>query len=274
MMKNNHFSLLWRSRRHNAPDAAAIMEVERKNILSEKSDFFIRESYKTLRTNVTFSLADETACKVLIVTSAMQSEGKSITALNLAISYAEMKQRVLLIDCDLRRPKLARLLAAKEKVGLSNLLIQPELLRKAIHDSGIEDLDVIFAGDVPPNPSELLGSSRMKALLDSLQENYDYIILDTSPVNLVTDACVLVPESSGVLFVVRAGLSERGNVLRAVEQLERSHAKILGFVLNEVPRESGYYGYRKYGYQRYGYGYGHGYGYSQEQSNSRKRSIP
>ena len=169
-MKNNLFSLLRRARRHDAPDTAAIIEVERKNILSEKSDFFIRESYKTLRTNVTFSLADETACKVLIVTSAMQSEGKSITALNLAISYAEMKQRVLLIDCDLRRPKLARLLSAKEKVGLSNLLIQPELLGKAIHDSGIEDLDVIFAGDVPPNPSELLGSSRMKALLDSLQE--------------------------------------------------------------------------------------------------------
>ena len=263
-MKKKHFSLLRRTRRHDAPDTAAIMEVERKNILSEKSDFFIRESYKTLRTNVTFSLADETACKVLIVTSAMQSEGKSITALNLAISYAEMKQRVLLIDCDLRRPKLARLLSAKEKVGLSNLLIQPELLGKAIHDSGIEDLDVIFAGDVPPNPSELLGSARMKALLDSLQENYDYIILDTSPVNLVTDACVLVPESSGVLFVVRAGLSERGSVLRAVEQLERSHAKILGFVLNEVTRESGYYGYR----------HGYGYGYGQEKPDSGERSIP
>lgn len=281
-MKKKHFSLLWRSRRHDAPDTAAIMEVERKNILSEKSDFFIRESYKTLRTNVTFSLADETACKVLIVTSAMQSEGKSITALNLAISYAEMKQRVLLIDCDLRRPKLARLLSAKEKVGLSNLLIQPELLGKAIHDSGIEDLDVIFAGDVPPNPSELLGSARMKTLLESLQENYDYIILDTSPVNLVTDACVLVPESSGVLFVVRAGLSERGSVLRAVEQLERSHAKILGFVLNEVTRENGYYGYRKYGYQRhrygygrgYGYGHGYGYGYGQEKPDSGERSIP
>lgn len=281
-MKKKHFSLLRRARRHDAPDTAAIMEVERKNILSEKSDFFIRESYKALRTNVTFSLADETACKVLIVTSAMQSEGKSITALNLAISYAEMKQRVLLIDCDLRRPKLARLLSAKEKVGLSNLLIQPELLGKAIHDSGIEDLDVIFAGDVPPNPSELLGSARMKTLLESLQKNYDYIILDTSPVNLVTDACVLVPESSGVLFVVRAGLSERGSVLRAVEQLERSHAKILGFVLNEVPRESGYYGYRKYGYRRhrygygrgYGYGHGYGYGYGQEKPDSGERSIP
>ena len=92
----------------------------------------------------------------------------------------------------------------------------------------------------------------------------------------MTDACVLVPESSGVLFVVRAGLSERGNVLRAVEQLERSHAKILGFVLNEVPRESGYYGYRKYGYQRYGYGYGHGYGYGygQEKPDNGERSIP
>ena len=223
-MKKKHFSLLRRSRRHNAPDAAAIMEVERKNILSEQSDFFIRESYKTLRTNVTFSLADETACKVLIVTSAMQSEGKSITAINLAISYAEMNQRVLLVDCDLRRPKLARLLSMKGKVGLSNLLIQPELLGKAVRDSGVQNLDVILAGDVPPNPSELLGSSRMEKLIESLRENYDYIILDAPPVNMVTDACVLVPQSSGVLFVVRAGLSERGSVLRAVEQLERSHA--------------------------------------------------
>ena len=264
-MKNNQFALLRQMLRRKKPDDTTRIEVERRNILSEKSDFFIRESYKTLRTNVTFALTDEEACKVLIVTSAMQSEGKSITAINLAISYAEMNQRVLLIDCDLRRPKLARLLSMKGKVGLSNLLIQPELLEKAVAYSNIQNLDVILAGDVPPNPSELLGSSRMQKLMESLRKNYDYIILDTPPVNMVTDACVLVPESGGVLFVVRAGLSERGAVVHAVEQLEYSKAKILGFVLNDVQRENGYYGYRKYGYKqyrRYGYGRGYGYGYS------------
>ena len=271
-MKKKHF---FRLRRQVSEDANR-MEVERQNILSESSGFFIRESYKALRTNVSFALADEEACKVLIVTSAMQSEGKSITAINLAISYAEMNHRVLLIDCDLRRPKLARLLSMKGNVGLSNLIIKPELLRKAVQDSGIPNLDVIFAGDVPPNPSELLGSSRMKKLIDNLRENYDYIILDTPPVNMVTDACVLVPESSGVLFVVRSGVSERGATIHAVEQLEYSKAKILGFVLNEVKPENDYYGYRKYGqyrrygygrgygYSRHGYGYGYGYGYQPE----------
>ena len=212
----------------------------------------------------------------------MQSEGKSITAINLAISYAEMNHRVLLIDCDLRRPKLARLLSMKGNVGLSNLIIKPELLRKAVQDSGIPNLDVIFAGDVPPNPSELLGSSRMKKLIDNLRENYDYIILDTPPVNMVTDACVLVPESSGVLFVVRSGVSERGATIHAVEQLEYSKAKILGFVLNEVKPENDYYGYRKYsqyrrygysrgyGYSRHGYGYGYGYGYQPEAPSVQK----
>lgn len=277
-MKKKHF---FRLRRQVSEDANR-MEVERQNILSESSGFFIRESYKALRTNVSFALADEEACKVLIVTSAMQSEGKSITAINLAISYAEMNHRVLLIDCDLRRPKLARLLSMKGNVGLSNLIIKPELLRKAVQDSGIPNLDVIFAGDVPPNPSELLGSSRMKKLIDNLRENYDYIILDTPPVNMVTDACVLVPESSGVLFVVRSGISERGATIHAVEQLEYSKAKILGFVLNEVKPENDYYGYRKYGqyrrygysrgygYSRHGYGYGYGYGYQPEAPSVQK----
>lgn len=277
-MKKKHF---FRLRRQVSEDANR-MEVERQNILSENSGFFIRESYKALRTNVSFALADEEACKVLIVTSAMQSEGKSITAINLAISYAEMNHRVLLIDCDLRRPKLARLLSMKGNVGLSNLIIKPELLRKAVQDSGIPNLDVIFAGDVPPNPSELLGSSRMKKLIDNLRENYDYIILDTPPVNMVTDACVLVPESSGVLFVVRSGVSERGATIHAVEQLEYSKAKILGFVLNEVKPENDYYGYRKYsqyrrygysrgyGYSRHGYGYGYGYGYQPEAPSVQK----
>lgn len=273
MTIRNRWDILRQALRRSAPRDTARIESERENILTEKSGFFVREAYKTLRTNVTFALADEEACKVLIVTSAMQSEGKSITAINLAISYAEMNHRVLLIDCDLRRPKLARLLDMQAPVGLSNLLMRPELRKEAVRPSGVDNLQVILAGDVPPNPSELLGSARMRKLMESLRRDYDVIILDTSPVNMVTDACVLVPESSGVLFVVRAGVSERGAVVHAVEQLEYSKAKILGFVLNGVQMEKGYYGYRKrrYGqYRRYGYGYGYGYGYQQREPYCQK----
>ena len=145
------------------------IEEERKYILGQGSDFFIREAYKALRTNVMFSLADEEGCKVIVVTSAMKSEGKSITAVNLAISFAEMNNKVLVVDCDLRRPKLARLLQMSAKTGLSNVLLKPELLEQTIQHSKIPNLDVLPTGDIPPNPSELLGSARMHKLLENLR---------------------------------------------------------------------------------------------------------
>lgn len=237
------------------------------HLLTPKSDFFIREAYKTLRTNVSFSLADQEGSKVLVVTSPMQGEGKSITALNLAISYTMADHKVLLIDCDLRRPQQARLLKMSAKAGLSNLIMKPELLSEAVLHTDIQGLDVILSGDIPPNPSELLGSQRMQKLLEELRKTYDFIILDTPPVNMVTDAVVLAPRSEGVLIVVRANHSERGAVLYAADQLQYVKAKILGFVLNGVNMEDTHYGMKKYRYHkyarygRYGYGYG-GYGYS------------
>lgn len=234
---------------------------ERKSILSPNSNFFVREAYKTLRTNTMFSLAETEGCKVILVTSSLQSEGKSINTLNLAISFAEAENRVLLIDCDLRRPKLARLLRKSSPVGLSNLLLNPSLVEKAILPSDINGLDVILAGDIPPNPSELLGSARMGSLLDKLKEHYDYILLDTPPVNMVTDAVVLGSKSDGVLFVVRTNQSERDSVMRAVEQLEYAKIKILGFVMSDAAIGQSNYGYRKYGrYKKYGYYGGYGYG--------------
>lgn len=257
------------------------IQEERKYLLTPKSDFFIREAYKTLRTNVSFALGAEEGCKVIVVTSSLQGEGKSITAINLAMSYAMTDRKVLVVDCDLRRPKLARLLQMNAKSGLSDLLMDPKKKTEAVIPSGIENLDVILSGKIPPNPSELLGSPRMKVLLDELKESYDYIFLDSPPVNIVTDAVVLAPESNGVLFLVRVNQSERGAVIHALEQLEYANIKILGFVLNGVDLEKTHYGYKKYrygrylrygkygygryGYGRYGYGYGrngYGYGYS------------
>ena len=247
------------------------IENEQKYLLTHKSDFFLREAYKTMRTNVTFALASEKPCSTIIVTSSMQSEGKSITATNLAISYAQQGKKVIIIDCDMRRPKLGRLIGVSSPVGLSNTLLKPELISQAILHVEKLGIDAILAGDIPPNPSELLGSGKMSRLLDALKERYNYIILDTPPINMVTDAMVLSPKSDGVLFVVRANQSERGAVAHAVEQMEYAKARILGFVLNGVDMENTAYGYSKYkryrrygkygyGYSKYGYGYG-GYGY-------------
>lgn len=254
----------------------ALIQEDRKYLLNQKSDFFIREAYKTLRTNVSFSLTGDEESKLILVTSSLQSEGKSITAANLAISYAQTNRKVLLIDCDLRRPKMSRLWEVSSEVGLSNLLMNPSLRNKAIVSSRVENLDVILAGDIPPNPSELLSSPRMQRLLQELRKEYDFIILDTPPVNMVIDAVVLAPQCDGVLFVVRANRSERGAVIHAVEQLEYSKAKLLGFVLNGVDLENSSYGYgryrykryHRYGYGKYGYGGygGYGYGYSSRRS--------
>lgn len=254
-------------------DSLSIQE-ERKHLLSSESDFYIREAYKTLRTNVSFALNNEEGCKVITMTSAQPCEGKSITTLNLAISTAVNGSKVLVIDCDLRRAKVARLLQIKAKVGLSNLILNPKLLNEAILHTEIPGLDVILSGSIPPNPSELLGSSQMQRVLEELRSTYDYVFLDSPPVNLVTDAVVLAPKCDGVLLLVRANRSERGSVIHAVKQLEYSKAKILGFILNSVDMEQLHYGYKKYGYKKYGYKkyrYG-GYGYQYEHSST--TSLP
>lgn len=258
----------------------AKIKEDRKYILTSKSGFFLREAYKSLRTNVNFSLADTDGCKVVLVTSAMQSEGKSLTALNLAISLAQTDQKVLIVDCDLRRPKLNRLLNMNALSGLSNLLMDSNRMDVTILTHESMGIDMILSGDIPPNPSELLASARMQRLIDALRQRYDYIIIDSPPVDMVIDAVVLSPLCDGVLFVVKADQSERGAIAYALEQLEYAKAKVLGFVLNGIGPETGSYGkyrygrygrygygkygYRRYGYGRYGYGYsrsGYGYGY-------------
>ena len=256
-------------------DLNSIME-ERKFLLSVKDDFFLTEAYKTLRTNVVFSLTGEGACKVITITSSVQSEGKSITAANLALSFAAADKRVLLIDCDLRKPKLARLLQMNATAGLSNVLIEPQLLNSAVQPYQNTKMHVILSGNIPPNPSELLGSIRMEKLLEEMRNHYDYIILDSPPINMVTDAVILANKTDGVLFVVRAGHAERGNIQHALEQLEYAHAKVLGFVLNGTTSEGGRYGrYGRYGYGRYGYKrYGYGYGYKRNSDQSSADQQP
>lgn len=232
-------------------DSAQNFRAQRRTILNENSDFTVKEAYKTLRTNIRFSQPEE-GCRKICITSGMPGEGKSITSLNVAISFAESGQRVLLIDADLRRPTLARLLIENGTPGLSNLLAGMCKPEDAIHPERYPNLDIIFSGMVPPNPSELLGSSRMEKLLDSLAPRYDYIFIDTPPVNVVTDACVISAKLDGTLIVARRNRSDRDTVSRCVNQMKIAGGKILGFVLNGADLE-GRSKYSKHGYNAYRY---------------------
>ena len=253
----------------------------KEGLLTDKSDFFITEAYKTLRTNLVFSLAGKEGSKVLLVTSAMQSEGKSTSASNIGISFALDGKKVLLVDCDLRRPKLNRLFGLSCQYGLSDVLVDPIHLSDAIIHSDTQNLDVIICGTIPPNPSELLNSDNMRQVLDKMKKEYDLIILDTPPLTMVTDALVLSPNADGVLLVVRAGNTESNAIGFAIDQLNRAQARVLGFLLNGSEFRQTSYGYsrRSYskygyygGYRRYGYGYGsgysYGYGYTSNIANS------
>ena len=217
----------------------------RRQILNKNSSFIVQEAYKTLRTNVRFFLQHK-GCKRISITSAMAGEGKSITLLNLAISVAEDGQRVLLIDADLRRPALARLLVEKATPGLSNILAGLATSEEAIRKEMYPNLDVLFSGDIPPNPSELLGSDKMRELIEELSEQYDYILVDTPPINVVSDASIVTNLLDGVLLLVRQGSSRKDSVRRAVSNLELTGIVPLGFVLNGVDFNSG---------KTYNYGY-------------------
>lgn len=209
---------------------------QRRQILNEKTPFATKEAYRSLRTNIRFALQGD-GCKKFCVTSSSQGEGKSITMLNLAITFAEAGQRVLLIDADMRRPAVARLLMEKATPGLSNVLAGLATEQEALRKDVYPNLDMIFSGDIPPNPTELLDSDRMRGLLERLSGWYDYILVDTPPVNIVSDACVVGNMLDGTLILARQGRSRKESLKRAVNQLELAGVKLLGCIFNGVPNE-------------------------------------
>ena len=256
-------------KKRSASESDQSFTAQRRMLLGPNSSFYIQEAYNTLRTNIRFAIPGD-GCKRLCLTSGLASEGKSTTILNLAISFSETGSKVLLIDADMRRPSLARLLIEKVSPGLSNVLAglcdAEDVIRKEVKPN----LDVIFAGEIPPNPLELLGNPRMKALIDKMSQVYDYILVDTPPVSIVSDACEVANVTDGVLFLVRQNETEKDAVIRGVKQLELSNSRLLGFVLNGIMDEGGKsYKYRyRYRY-RYRYKYRSKYAYV---SKSKKTS--
>ncbi|MGL5243808.1 MAG: CpsD/CapB family tyrosine-protein kinase [Sarcina sp.] len=203
------------------------------------------EAYRTLRTNLQYSALDR-EIKTIVVTSSNPNEGKTTTAGNLAIVLAQDGQRVMLIDCDLRRPTVHTQFNLSNMVGLSEVLVGKTDIVDAltIHESG---LNILTSGTIPPNPAEMVGSRTMAKLLRDLRNRYDYIILDTPPVQAVTDSKVLATKCDGVVLVVRADKTHKNVVLETKKELKKVNAKIIGTVLNAVPKNSGKNAYYYHG---------------------------
>ena len=211
------------------------------------------EAYRALRTATLLSKADEP--RLLVVTSTEAQEGKTATALNLAIVMAQLARRTLLIDGDLRKPRIHEALGISNRVGLVNCLVHQTELENVVQATPVPNLWVLPSGPLPPNPSELLSSGHARELFAQLLQQYDTILIDTPPVLAVTDAVTVAVRSDGLLLCVRSQRAPREAIQRCVEQLTRAGAPMLGTVFNAYKARPGRYGGR---YQSYGYGYGYG----------------
>lgn len=218
------------------------------------------EAFRTLRTNLQF-LDIEPGARSFVVTSSVPGEGKSTTSANLAIALADSGARVVIIDADLRRPKLADYMGLEGAVGLTDVLIQRASLSDVLQPWGRRGLNVLPAGSVPPNPSELLGSRAMQSLVHALEQEFDVVLIDMPPLLPVTDAALVSKMTKGALVVAAAGKTDRAELQGALAALENVGAKVSGVIITMLPTK----GPDAYGYGRYGYG---GYGYTAETSSA------
>jgi len=194
----------------------------------------VSEAYRTLRTNLDFSSLDK-PIKTMLLTSAGPEEGKSTVLANLAVTTAQTGRKVILVDCDLRRPTLHNIFNLKNDVGLTTMVVDDAAMESPpLQDTGVEGLQLVSSGPLPPNPSELLGSRRMEEIIAALLERADVVLFDAPPVVAVTDAAVLATKVDGVLLVINAGGTKRDYARAAKARLEKVNANLLGSVLNNV----------------------------------------
>ncbi len=220
----------------------------------------VSEAFRSLRTNIQYTLVDD-PLRTLLITSTDPREGKTTIVANLGVVFAQLGKKVTLVDADLRKPTIHTKLGLQNRIGLTSLFVRSlETKDLIIQQSKIPNLEVITSGDLPPNPSELLGSKRMKTILEQIKEKSDLVIIDSPPALAVTDPLVLVPCVDAVLIIVKPGFTKAKSAALVVEQLNRSNAKIIGVVMNELDLSRSRYSYRYYQYKNekgYGKYYSH-----------------
>ena len=227
-----------------------------KKILCQNSPFAVKEAYNAIRTNLLFTQQGE-KCPIFVVTSPTANNGKTINSINLAVSFAQMGKRTLLIDADMRNPTIHRMFSISVKNGLSEILagLTDNI---SVSKTDVENLSVLTAGKIPPNPAELLSSARMDKLLEFVKEHYDCVFIDTPPINLVTDSTIFAQKVTGYIVIVKTDTTNTHDVKTTVTNIEQIDGNILGFILNDVNSEKKkYYSY----YRKYNYNYSYNYNY-------------
>lgn len=253
----------------NRSGRAVRSQVAGRSLLTQDSPFAIKEAYVKLRTGLLFCMTKDgkRQCRTFAVTSANPGDGKSVTSANIAISFAMLGKKTLLIDCDLRKPMQRKMWGIDSKRGICDFL------------AGIGDcevfteksipLSVICTGTLPPNPSELLSSEKMKALVEYLSEQYEYIVIDTPPINTVADAQIVSRLVDGMVVVTKSGKTSSDEVRCAIEAINQAGGNMCGTVLNCVNLKSLKSSYR-YKYSKYGYKYSYKYSYGKNGAKSSK----
>jgi len=228
-------------------------EDDKLRIITKETNFSIKESYKAIRANINFAVPNE-GCKKIMICSSFSGEGKTTTCVNLAISIAQTGSEVLLIDCDMRRSRIHEFFALENERGLSNYLSSALDMDDIVQETSIEELNIISAGTVPPNPAELLANPKIDALLARVSKLYDYIILDTPPVCVVSDALPLSKKCDGVILIVKHRETMHKSIRDSLDKLSFAGAKVIGMVLNGIKLTREYKSYGKYGkYNKYNY---------------------
>ncbi len=227
----------------NGKELEIIKTIELINYAHPK--FFISEDYRTIRTSLLLSNADSHP-KSLLLTSALPMEGKTTTASNIAVAFSQLAEKVLIIDADLRKPRLHRIFEVNNMGGVSNYLSGKVSLQDAIKMSTIQNIWILPSGPIPPNPAELLNSKKMQQMLDEVQQDFDIIIIDSPPVLAAIDTVVMSSFVDAVVLVVRAGKTNKQALLRTYEEMEKARANVIGVVLNELRLDHGKYYYKNY----------------------------
>ncbi len=238
-------------RKNKSKSGSIFSNSDNQKTLHKNLEFTATEQYKLLRTNLSFTLQkDNNECAIIGVASAMRGEGKSTTAINLSYVLAESGKRVLLVDCDLRLPSIAKKMQMENEIGVTDLLKGGKSFHmKDFQSQHYSNWYILPSGPLPPNPSELLGSKKMENILNVLSENFDYIILDLPPINIVSDALTVSKYIDGMIVVIREDYTEKKELENCFRLLKLSDVNVLGCVINESKNGKGTYS--KYKYKRY-----------------------